>query len=163
MVKKILVGLLIVFIVIQFIQPEKNKSDVPGENDIRVHYSVPSNVLGVLKRACFDCHSNNTSYPWYSYIQPLGWWLDHHIEEGKEHLDFSEFNSYSPKKAAHKLEEVVEMVEDGEMPLESYTLIHKDAVLNKREKELIINWANELRATFKGVSAEDDHDHDHEH
>lgn len=149
MAKKILLGLLIILVVIQFIRPTPNTSDIPSENDIRVHYSVPSNVLSILKRACFDCHSNNTNYPWYSYIQPVAWWLDHHIQEGKEELNFSEFASYSPKKADHKLEEMIEMVEDEEMPLESYTYVHKDAILSDSEKELLINWAKELRNTIK--------------
>lgn len=149
MAKKILLGLLIILVVIQFIRPTPNTSDIPSENDIRVHYSVPSNVLSILKRACFDCHSNNTNYPWYSYIQPVAWWLDHHIQEGKEELNFSEFASYSPKKADHKLEEMIEMVEDEEMPLESYTYVHKDATLSDSEKELLINWAKELRNTIK--------------
>lgn len=149
MVKKILLVLLVALIVIQFIRPEKNISEVPSENDIRVHYAVPSNVLAILKRACNDCHSNNTNYPWYANIQPVGWWLNDHIEEGKEELNFSEFATYSPKKAAHKLEEVAELVEENEMPLESYTYIHKDAVLTANEKEILIGWANELRKEIK--------------
>lgn len=162
MVKKILVGLLVILVVIQFIRPEKNISEVPGENDIRVKHHVPATVMSVMKRACYDCHSNNTDYPWYAHIQPLGWWLNHHIEEGKEHLDFSEFATYSNKKAAHKLEEVVEMVEEGEMPLESYTLIHKDAVLNERERELLIDWANEVRSKYSVEATGHGHD-EHEH
>lgn len=149
MVKKIFTGLLIVLIVMQFIRPDKNVSEIPSPNDIRVYHAVPDNVLSILKRACYDCHSNNTSYPWYAEIQPVGWWLADHVKEGKSELNFSEFGTYSVKKADHKLEEVVEMVEDKEMPLESYTFIHKDAVLSKEESELLINWANNLRATIK--------------
>lgn len=149
MVKKILIGLLLVFIIIQFIRPEQNVSALPSQNDIRLHYGVPDHVLSVLKRACYDCHSNNTTYPWYANIQPVGWWLADHIEEGKEELNFSEFGAYSPKRAAHKLEEVAELVEEEEMPLESYTYIHKDAVLTKDEKETLITWANGLRKNIK--------------
>jgi hypothetical protein len=149
MVKKILYGLLIALVLIQFIRPERNISEVPSENDIRVHYAVPAEVESILKRACFDCHSNNTYYPWYTNIQPVGWWLQNHINEGKGELNFSEFAAYSPKKADHKLEEVVEMVEEKEMPLESYTWVHKDAVLNAQEIETLVNWANSLRATIQ--------------
>lgn len=149
MAKKILYGLLIVLVVIQFIRPGRNISEVPSANDIRVHYSVPAEVESILKRACFDCHSNNTYYPWYTNIQPVGWWLQNHINEGKGELNFSEFAAYSPKKADHKLEEVVEMVEEKEMPLKSYTWVHRDAVLNAQEIETLVNWANGLRATIQ--------------
>lgn len=148
-IKRILIILLVVLVGIQFIQPEKNISDVPSPNDIRVHYAVPSNVLSVLKRACYDCHSNNTNYPWYSYIQPIGFWLNDHIKHGKGELNFSEFASYSAKKAAHKLEEIVEMVEDEEMPLESYVNMHSEAKLTDLEKELLIKWVNDLRETIE--------------
>lgn len=149
MIKKILIGLLVVLVVIQFIRPERNVSEIPSQNDIRVHYSVPANVESILKRACYDCHSNNTNYPWYANIQPVLWWLQDHIEEGKEELNFSEFATYSAKKADHKLDEVIEMVEEEEMPLESYTYIHKDAVLSSSEKKLLMDWAADLRKMIK--------------
>ncbi|MBZ0100325.1 MAG: heme-binding domain-containing protein [Taibaiella sp.] len=145
MAKKILYGLLIVLVVIQFIRPGRNISEVPSPNDIRVHYPIPANVESILKRACYDCHSNHTTYPWYTNIQPLGWWLQNHINEGKEELNFSEFAAYTPKKADHKLEEVVELVKKKEMPLKSYTYIHKGAVLTKEEIEILVDWANGLR------------------
>lgn len=149
MLKKILLVLLAGLIIIQFIRPAQNVSAIPSENDIRLHYAVPSDVLSILKRACYDCHSNNTNYPWYAQIQPLGWWLADHIEEGKDELNFSEFATYSPKKADHKLEETVEMVLEGEMPLESYTLVHKDAVLTKNEQDILVDWAQNLRKTIR--------------
>lgn len=148
MVKKILWVLLGALIIIQFIRPEQNKSDIPSENDIRVHYAVPAPVLSILKRACYDCHSNNTEYPWYANIQPVGWWLADHIEEGKEELNFSEFATYPARKADHKMEEVVEMVDEGEMPLESYTFIHKDAKLTPDEAKLLISWAKAIRKSI---------------
>lgn len=149
MVKKILIVLLVVLVVIQFIRPEKNSTTAVSENDITAYYTVPENVQSILKKACYDCHSNNTEYPWYANIQPLGWWLQDHINEGKEELNFSEFGTYSAKKAAHKMEEVGEMVEEGEMPLESYTLIHKDAVLTHEEAETLIKWSKQIEASIK--------------
>src|SRR5213592_2028705 len=99
MLSKILLVLLLLLIVIQFVRPEKNQSTGVSANDITTKYAVPTAVQSVLKRACFDCHSNNTTYPWYDNIQPVAWWLNHHIEEGKDELNFSEFTTYSPKKA----------------------------------------------------------------
>jgi hypothetical protein len=110
-----------------------------------MHYNVPANVQLVLQKACSDCHSNNTEYPWYTHIQPVGWWLQDHVNEGKAELNFSEFATYKPKKQAHKMEEVVEMIEHNEMPLESYTLMHKNAVLSRQEKTAVVNWAKALQ------------------
>lgn len=149
MVKKILIGLVIVLVILQFIRPEGNISTTTSANDIRVTHAVPANVLSVLKRACYDCHSNNTNYPWYTNIQPVGWWMQHHVNEGKEELNFSEFGTYSAKKAAHKLEETAEMVEEKEMPLESYIWIHKDAKLSADEIKLVADWANALKAQIE--------------
>ena len=98
-------------------------------------------VLLVLKTACYDCHSNNTVYPWYNTIQPIAWWLNRHVVEGKQHLDFSDIGNYTAKKAKHKLDEVAEVLEKDEMPLFSYTIIHRNAKLNDAQKQLLINWA----------------------
>lgn len=149
MLKKVLIGLLVILVIMQFFRPERNISATAGPNDIRVSNPVPANVLSVLKRACFDCHSNNTNYPWYTNIQPVGWWMQHHVDEGKEELNFSEFATYSAKKAAHKLEETAEMVEEKEMPLESYTWIHKNAKLTQDEIKLVADWAMSLKAQIE--------------
>ena len=146
---KILITLLVVLIVIQFFHPAKNISTVKSPNDIAVLHKVPVNVRTILDKACNDCHSNNTRYPWYNNIQPVAWWLDHHVQEGKGELNFNEFATYSLRKQYHKLEEVEELVKEGEMPLGSYTLIHTDARLTEQEKETLINWANSIRSEMK--------------
>jgi hypothetical protein len=114
-------------------------------NDITRHYSIPENVQEILKRSCTDCHSNHTNYPWYSNIQPVGWWLQYHIDEGKHELNFSEFATYTPKRQHHKMEETIEMIEQNEMPLNSYLWIHHDAKLNDADKKTLIDWAGHLR------------------
>jgi hypothetical protein len=146
MIKKIFIGLLVVLVIIQFIQPAKNKSTTSQPNDIGVTMNVPDDVSIVLRKACYDCHSNNTNYPWYASIQPVSWWLNHHIDEGKDELNFSEFGAYKMKRKIKKFNEIAGEVTDGEMPLESYTWIHKDAKLTKEEASALINWAN-LMAT----------------
>jgi hypothetical protein len=105
----------------------------------------------ILDKACNDCHSNNTKYPWYSNFQPVAWWLDHHVDEGKGEINFDEFLTYPAKKARHKMEEVNEMVKEGEMPLNSYTWVHKDAVLTQAEKLVLAEWAV---ATMKTIETE---------
>jgi hypothetical protein len=142
MLRKIVTGLLIVFIIIQFIRPAQNKSIASQPDDIAVAMSVPTDVQLILRRACYDCHSNNTGYPWYSYIQPVYWWLNHHIEEGKDELNFSEFGTYTLKRKIKKFNEISGEVTEGEMPLSSYTWMHKEATLTKEEANKIINWAN---------------------
>jgi hypothetical protein len=147
--KKILIALIIVLIGIQLIRPNRNSSAEASPNDIAQHFAVPGNVTQVLKENCYDCHSNNTNYPWYTNIQPVGWWMQHHVNDGKEELNFSEFGTYKPKRQAHKMEEIAELVGEGEMPLKSYTWMHKNAVLNQQQKEIIIKWAKELQVKIE--------------
>jgi hypothetical protein len=151
MIKKILIGLLFIFIFLQFIRPARNISEGRSSNHISNKYAVPANVGTVLEKACYDCHSNNTVYPWYANIQPVGLWLDDHVKEGKGELNLDEFLTYSPKKAHHKLEEVIEMVKEGEMPLNSYTWIHKNAILSQDEKTALTDWAD---VTMKQIASE---------
>ena len=102
-----------------------------------------------MKAACYDCHSNKNVYPWYTYVQPVGWYVKNHIEEGKEHLNFSEFGNYTAEKQAHKLEESYELIEKGEMPLSSYTLIHKEAVLTTEQQTNLVTYFKELERKIK--------------
>ncbi len=151
MKKKILWGLLILIIGIQFIRPARNEAAAIAANDISKFYHIPANVQNILQRACNDCHTNNTIYPWYTNIQPVGWWMQDHVNEGKRELNFSEFGTYAPKKQDHKMEEVIEMVEHNEMPLDSYTWMHGDAKLSEEEKTALIAWAKQIRAEIAVV------------
>jgi len=147
-VKKIGFLLLIIFLVLQAFRPVKNNSG-NKENDISTVYPVPENVQKIFTESCYNCHSNNTDYPWYANIQPVAWWLDDHIKEGKKELNFNEFAKYRIAKQYRKLEECIDEVKEGEMPLESYTIIHRNTKLSPEEKETIFNWATELRDTIK--------------
>ena len=139
--KIILVVLLVGLIVIQFFKPARNAAPEIATNQIEASYSVPNDVKDVLKVSCYDCHSNTTLYPWYSNIQPGGWLLANHVKNGRSALNFSEFGSYSQRKQTSKLKAIVNSLNDGTMPLKSYSLIHRDARLTNDEKTLIINWA----------------------
>jgi hypothetical protein len=150
MVKKILVALLVILVIIQFIRPEKNLSaEVTTERDLSKVHPMPENVHQLLVKKCYDCHSNNTQYPWYSNIQPVGWWLANHVNEGKGELNFNEFATYEKKKADHKLEELLEVTEEGSMPLNSYVLLHPETELTADDKKLINDWVKALPVTFK--------------
>lgn len=135
-------ALLIAFIAIQFIQPAHNKSEQVLPADFAKLYYVPKNVQTILQNACYDCHSNNTDYPWYSNIQPMAWILAMHIKNGKEKLNFSDFGSNSIRKQISKLKNISNQIKDDEMPISSYKLMHKNARLSKEETTLLITWFN---------------------
>ena len=149
MFKKILLVLLVILIIIQFIHPARNNSTGDQANNIARAYNVPADVKTILIKACLDCHSNNTRYPWYSKIQPFDWWLTHHINEGKRELNFDEYTNRSIRYQYNKLEETQKQIKEGEMPLDSYTWIHKDAILTGQEKDALINWAEYIRNEIK--------------
>ena len=156
MLKKITLGLLAILVLIQFIKPAANVSSGPQTNAIGNKYPMSDVVKNALAVACNDCHSNNTRYPWYSSIQPVSWFLANHVNDGKRHLNFDEFLAYEPKKMDHKLEELIESQEEGWMPISSYTLIHKDAVLNAEQKKAIIDYAKEVKAAVGYVPTAED-------
>lgn len=135
----------LLLIVIQFFDTDKNIAVVPSENAIEKHYQVPDHVQGILKTSCYDCHSNTTAYPWYNNIQPVKWWLADHVNSGKRHFNFDEFYSYSKEKKLKKLDEVAETVREGEMPLTSYTVVHQNAKLNDTQKSEIEQWVKEVK------------------
>lgn len=138
--KKIFLILLILFIVIQFLPTEKNISATESTGNITKLYNIPPDVLTILKTSCYDCHSNNTQYPWYNKVQPIAWLLQSHVKEGKMKLNFDEFAAYREEKRMHKIEEVREMIEKDAMPLKSYTFIHRNAALTEVQKQMLINW-----------------------
>lgn len=140
-----LLVLLVIIIAIQFIQPARNQNGQVLAADITKIYTVPENVEAVLKTSCYDCHSNNTNYPWYANVQPGGWWLASHIKKGKAELNFNEFGNYSKRRRQSKLKSIASSIEDGTMPLPSYTLIHKNAKLSKEDKVLLLNWVQKTR------------------
>jgi hypothetical protein len=147
--KKIILGLAVVLIAIQFFQPLWNQSDEVTASHIERVYNVPQNVKAILTQSCYDCHSNNTRYPWYSRIQPGAWYMARHIKKGKEELNFSTFGEYSARKQRNKFRAMAGQVKDGEMPLSSYTLIHRNAVLSPEDKQVLIAWFSTMEDSIK--------------
>ena len=139
-IKKITLAVGVIFIAIQFIQPALNKSGQVLSTDFAKDYVVPANVQSILQNACYDCHSNNTNYPWYSNIQPMAWIMARHISNGKEKLNFSDFGGNTARKQISKLKEISNQIKDDEMPITSYKLMHKSARLSQDEKALLMNW-----------------------
>lgn len=147
--------LLLILVFIQFIHPTKNIHAGPQPNHITTVYPATTAVTDILQKACYDCHSNNTVYPWYAHIQPVAWWLNDHITEGKHELNFSEFMQYRVRKQYKKLDESIDLINKGEMPLSSYTLIHKNAILSKEEKQTLTNWMEDIRRQIAATNPPD--------
>ena len=142
--KIIFLALLICFVIIQFFQPGRSKIVSDRELAFSKIYEVPENVQQLMQNACYDCHSNETKYPWYTYVQPAGWLLNKHIHNGREQLNLSEFGNISSRKRISKIKEMLNEVKDDAMPMYSYTIIHKDARLKPAEKELLVSWLGHL-------------------
>lgn len=150
--KKIILGLVMTVLLAQFFQPEKNQSNMVSINLFLEETKAPKKVKQILKQACFDCHSSNTNYPWYNSITPVNFWLNSHIKEGKKHFNVSKWSSYSDKKKDHKLEELIEELEESSMPLASYTWTHKEAQLSSDQIQTLVDWANGLRSEYSHTS-----------
>lgn len=150
MVKKVLIGLGIILLTIQFFRPEKNESN-DLTYDIATKYQVPDDVKHLFQVSCNDCHSNKTEYPWYANVQPVAWWINNHVVDGKRHLNFSTFAQMPIAIQNRKLEETVEMVEEKEMPMAVYSFLglHSEAKLNDEQRTKIIDWAQAQMSYLK--------------
>lgn len=145
MIKKILVVLLIALVVIQFIRPSRNQGAIATATDITHYVRVPDTVMQILKVSCYDCHSNNTVYPWYTNINPVGFWMWGHIKDGKRAINFSDLSRFDKKKLDHRLGDIAEQVEGGDMPLPSYTIIHGYAKLDSGQVAILKSWTDAAR------------------
>jgi hypothetical protein len=147
--KKTASYLLLVLIGMQFVRPEKNTDKSDHLSTFLTETNPPENVKLLMETSCFDCHSNHTEYPWYNNIAPVSYWLADHVNNGKRHLNFSAWQTYTAKKKDHKLEEVAETIESGEMPLNEYTWTHADARLTDAQRQAVIEWAEATRVLYR--------------
>lgn len=146
--KIIVVVLFVAFVVIQFIRPDFTNPPVVADQTLEAATEIPENVKMILSRSCADCHTHNTVYPWYSKIQPAAWFLAEHINDGRRHLNFSEWAKLDDRRKKRKLEEVCEQVESREMPLPSYLWIHRDAGMSDEEIKILCDWTKSEIARF---------------
>ncbi|MFC4691348.1 heme-binding domain-containing protein [Dokdonia genika] len=140
---------LVALVVIQFFPIILNESNYVPQSDFMVENQVPATIKNRLQVSCYDCHSNNTDYPWYSKIQPAAWFLEDHIQEGKDELNFNEWATYSDRRKNSKLRSIISQIEEDKMPLDSYTLIHKDAILSDEDKRMIIDYMTALKDSLE--------------
>ena len=146
--KKIGLLLLGVLLVAQLFRPEKNNGDLSSVAFFEAETNPPQDVKLILRNACYDCHSNATNYPWYNAITPVNYWLESHIQDGKKHFNASNWEGNTTKRKDHKFEELIEEVEEGEMPLTSYTWVHANAKLTEAQIQALTNWAKQVRVTY---------------
>lgn len=128
------------FVAIQFFRPDFTNPPFNQAETLQAGVQVPENVQAILTRSCMDCHSNETKYPWYSKIQPSGWFLADHITEGRRELNFSVWKTYEPSRQRRKLSEICDQVKPGYMPLPSYLWIHRDAHLSDADVKMLCDW-----------------------
>ena len=139
---KITIVYLVLFVAIQFYRPERNISTVPGGQMFEKSFKPEAKVSALLRSSCYDCHSNSTRYPWYTNVQPMGWFMADHIKNGKDKLNFDELSTYGPRKTNSKITQIIHQIQEQKMPLKSYTAIHSDAQLNQNERQILINFFN---------------------
>ncbi len=147
--KIVVIVLAVAFVAAQFVRTDRTN---PPIDETKV-LQAPADVQAILDRSCADCHSSKTTWPWYTNVQPVAWWIADHVKEARKELSLSEFGTYSPKKAAHKMEEVCEMVEKGEMPLKSYLPLHPSAKLSDADRTRLCEWSKAERALILGGGA----------
>jgi hypothetical protein len=137
--------LLVILVGLQFFPTGVNHSTTVSSTDFVKTYETPEQVAQILRTSCYNCHSNNTDYPWYSNVQPVGWLLEDHINKGKGVLNLSEFGSYSGRRQQSKLTSMINQIEDGKMPLPAYTFIHREARLSKEKKKTLLDYLRILK------------------
>lgn len=158
-VKKVLLVLLAIFVIMQFFRIDKTNPKIEKAKDLIAMTNPPAEIETILRTTCYDCHSHETKYPWYSNVAPVSWFLENHIKEGREYLNFSKWGDYSEDKANHKLHECEEEVEEKKMPLDSYTWTHGDADLSDQQREKLAAW---FKSTMTGPDKAHDHEEEHE-
>ncbi|MCO6480949.1 MAG: heme-binding domain-containing protein [Phaeodactylibacter sp.] len=174
-------ALLAALVIIQFFGIDKTNPPVNQSEEFMTLAAPPADVAQLIKDACYDCHSHETKYPWYTNIEPVSWWIKDHIEHGREHLNFSAWGAYDAEKKAHKAEECGEEVEKGKMPLKSYLPMHPEARLSDAQRERLSSWfmalaakkeaAEQVQPPAEASSGEEEEhshgegeeNHDHEH
>jgi len=147
--KILLASLALALLAAQFVRPARNHSPAPAGMGIESRFAVPGHVMQILRRSCFDCHSDSTVYPWYAEIQPVGWWLNSHIEDGKRGINFDRFAGYRVSRQYGKFGDIAEQLQKDDMPLGSYLLIHRYARLTPEEKAEVILWSGAMRDSLR--------------
>ena len=150
LLRYIAMGLALLFVLIQFVPVDR--SNPPATAVIE----APEDVMLTLRRSCWDCHSNETEWPWYAWVAPASWRLSQHVRMGREHLNFTEWDGYDLADLDEAYEEIAKEIEREGMPLGDYLLVHREAVLTRSDRERLINWAETAREDLPGQPLEEE-------
>ncbi|HVA95538.1 MAG TPA: heme-binding domain-containing protein [Candidatus Dormibacteraeota bacterium] len=144
-VKWVVIGLAAFLIVIQFIQPRRTNPPVIAAHTLQAHMEVPAQVQSILKRSCYDCHSSATVWPWYSHVAPVSWFVISHVNGGRRHINFQDWNAQvNTEKGKENLGRICNLVRDGSMPLASYRIMHKDSYLSAQDVNTLCAWSQKV-------------------
>lgn len=143
--KRVLIGLGVLFIAIQVIRPAKTNPEVDETKTLQANSQINPQVAAIFERACNDCHSSKTTWPWYTQVAPVSWYVIRHVNQGRKELNFSDWGKYEAKRMVRKLQEICEQVEQGKMPIKNYVLLHPDAALSDADRQAICDWAKQER------------------
>jgi hypothetical protein len=144
------ISLVVLFVVSQAIRPAKTNPAVDETRTMQANTHMSPEVATILERACSNCHSSKTMWPWYSQIAPVSWFIVSDVNGARTQLSLSDWGTYKPEKKATKLQEIWEQVEQGDMPLKSYVLINPTAKLSESDKQLLCDWAKQERERVVG-------------
>lgn len=144
MKQKILIGLVVLLVIAQFFRIDKSHPPVNPKIDFATVTNVPDDINAMMKNACYDCHSHEVTYPWYTNIAPVSWWIKGHIRNGAKRLNFSEWGNYTNKQQRHQIEDCVEVLNDKRMPPKSYKFLHPEAQLSDDDRSKIVGWMESL-------------------
>jgi hypothetical protein len=130
---------LVVFVVLQLVPTQRTNPPIGA------HLQAPAEIEAVLRKACYDCHSHETRWPWYSYVAPVSWWVVRHVERGRGDLNFSQWPVLNAQDEAWHFHDIEQQLAERKMPLRSYTILHRNARLDDAERELLMLWSREQR------------------
>ena len=144
--KRAVIALAVLFLIAQVIRPSMSNPAVNESRTLQARAQVSPEVQAIMERSCNDCHTSKTVWPWYSQVAPVSWYLSRHVAQGRRHLNLSDWAGYDTKRATRKLDEICEQVKLGEMPMQSYVLLHPSAALSEADKQALCTWAEQERA-----------------
>ena len=139
----------VLLLLIQLVQPDRSNPPSPGPS-VQDVLPMSPRIDGLIRSACFDCHSNQTRWPWYSYVAPVSWLVSQDVSEGRRHVNFSEWGSYERRKQIGRLGSIADEVSEGAMPLPSYARMHAEAALSEEDRDSLVAWAEHMRGLLIG-------------
>ncbi len=144
-IKIVFIVLFIMFILAQFVSIDKTNPEFDASTDLITMENPPAEIVKILKSTCYDCHSNETIWPWYSSVAPVSWMVEKHVIDGRDNLNFSYWGEFDEEDKAYVIEEIIEEIEEGAMPIPGYDITHPQAKLTDEQKEKLFVWLRSLQ------------------